>query len=414
MQVHEAPEGKQPDGQAEPPSTTPDPEVAETLRQGRRRPGRWLLVALGAIALIALLTWVFWPTSGEQARWELGQVAQHDLVVQVTAVGPLAALDTVEVGSDLSGRIERVLVEVNDHVIVGQELARIEPARYENAVAQAEASVAQARASLRQAQVQLEATQLDLGRAQRLAKSNAITQAELDTARITHEAQQASVAAARASLAYQQAALARAKEDLADSVIVSPIDGVVTQRHVDPGQTVVSSLQATPLFEVASDLAQMEAEVAVDEADIGRVSAGQPATFTVTAWPDRTFNAVVHSVDIAPDPNETVVVYDAELRLDNADLALRPGMTATAEIEVGRLEGVLLVPSAALRYSPKIMLQGGRMVGEVSGDQPKVWTLKNDTPVAVPVEVLGSDGRLTAVRGELTVGQSVVLSELGR
>ena len=108
------------------------------------------------------------------------------------------------------------------------------------------------------------------------------------------------------------------------------------------------------------------------------------------------------------------MVYDAELRLDNADLALRPGMTATAEIEVGRLEGVLLVPSAALRYSPKIMLQGGRMVGEVSGDQPKVWTLKNDTPVAVPVEVLGSDGRLTAVRGELTVGQSVVLSELGR
>ena len=161
-----------------------------------------------------------------------------------------------------------------------------------------------------------------------------------------------------------------------------PLHNTLTQRHVDPGQTVVSSLQATPLFEVASDLAQMEAEVAVDEADIGRVSAGQPATFTVTAWPDRTFNAVVHSVDIAPDPNETVVVYDAELRLNNADLALRPGMTATAEIEVGRLEGVLLVPSAALRYSPKIMLQGGRMVGEVSGDQPKVWTLKNDTPVA--------------------------------
>jgi len=396
---------------SEPPS--PDAEVAETLRQGRRRPGRWLWVGAGVIGVGGLLTWAFWPTSGEQDRWELGDVTQGDLVVRVTAVGPLAAVDSVEVGSDLSGRIERVLVDVNDRVSEGQELARIEPARYENAVAQVEASLAQARASLRQAQVQLESADLDLERASSLASQGAMTQAELDTARITRDAQRAAVAAARASVAYQQAALDRAREDLADSVIVSPIDGVVTQRHVDPGQTVVSSLQATPLFEVASDLAQMEAEVAVDEADIGRVRAGQPATFTVTAWPDRTFEAEVHSVDIAPDPTQAVVVYDAELRLDNTDLALRPGMTATAEIEVGRLDDVLLVPSAALRYTPRTMIQGGQMIAP-PGEGPRVWTLQDDKPVPVDVTVLGSDGRQTAVQGELTPGQPLVLSETGR
>ena len=287
---------------------TADPEVLATLKRANRRPGRWLGIGVGAAALAALVTWWVWPSADSEAGWETEAVTQGPLVMTVTAVGQLEPVDSVEIGSDLSGRIETVAVRANDEVLAGQELARLDPEPFENLVTQSRAQVASARAALTQASVNLTSSQRDEGRLGRLLGEGAATQAEYDNAQLAVQVGKASVAAARAQLDLALAALDRAQDNLRDSVITSPIDGVVTQRYVDPGQTVVSAMQATPLFEIASDLKQMKAEVGVDEADIGAVSEGLPATFTVSAWPNRVFQATVASVAIAPDPAQAVLL----------------------------------------------------------------------------------------------------------
>lgn len=383
-----------------PDDRTADPEVLETLRRANRRPGRWIALGVGVFALVALITWWVWPTGEQDGGWQQETVTRGPLVMTVTAVGKLEPVDSVEIGSDLSGRLETVAVRTNDPVTAAEELARLDPEPFENVVAQARAQVASARAALTQARVNLESGKRDQGRAARLLEDGAVTQVEADNADLAVEVGEANVSAARAQLAQATATLERAEDDLRDSVITSPIDGVVTQRYVDPGQTVVSAMQATPLFEIASDLGQMKAEVGIDEADIGVVSEGLPATFTVSAWPNRVFEATVASVDIAPDPTQAVVTYDAELRISNDDLALRPGMTATADIEIGRLDDVLQVPGAALRFTPK---------NAEPGKGPTVWRLVDKAPQPIAVTVLGSDGARSAIAGEGVTDDLVVL-----
>lgn len=347
-------------------------------------------VGFGRLApVVAVLLWTGCGPGETDASWSTAAAQTGDLLVEVTAVGTLQPVDAVEVGSDLTGEIAEVLVEANDRVTEGQVLARIDPRPFEIAVSEARSSVASARASVAQADANLELAQLDQGRTQALFDRGAATQMELDNARGKLRLQEATRAAARAQLGQAYSSLERATENLEDTVIVSPIDGVVLQRAVEEGQTVVSAMSATTLFEVASDLSSLQAEVDIDEADVARVQPGQSTRFTVAAWPDRTFDATVSRVDLSPDPTSSVVVYVAELRLDNPDGALRPGMTATASIETERFEDVVLVPSAALRFSPD---------DAVSGAGPQVWT-HDGTFSAHPVTVLGSDGLQTAVDG---------------
>ncbi len=383
-----------------------DPEVLATLATARRRPRRWI-AAVGVVVVVVVVAAVaLWPRGAADAGWERRPVTRGSLVLTVTAVGKLDPVDSVQVGSDLSGKLVEVLVRANEPVTAGQVLARLDPEPFQNAVDQAEAQVASARAAVAQADANLAAALRDLDQLERLFAQGASTRAERDRASTAVDLARASLQGARAQRDQAVSARDRARDNLERSVVVSPIAGVVTRRYVDPGQTVVSAMQATPLFDIASDLGQMLAKVGVDEADIGRVVAGQPARFTVSAWPDRTFDARVYTVDLAPDPTQAVVTYDAELRLENADGALRPGMTATASIEVGRVDDALLVPAQALRYRP---------AGLEVPEEPAVWRLDGKKPAPVHVHVLGNDGSTAAIEAsELAEGDLVIIGGNGR
>lgn len=319
------------------------------------------------------------------------------LVMEVTAVGTLQPMESVDIGSDLSGQVAEVLVEPNDVVAKDQVLARLEPRPFQIAVSESKAAVANAKAAIQQAQVNLDKASTDLARTQRLVDQGAATKVELLNASTQLELSRAQLSSSKAQLMQAQGGLARAMENLDDTVITSPIAGVVLHRQVEPGQTVVSAMSATTLFTVASDLTRMKAEVDIDEADVARLSPGQSAVFTVSAWSDRVFQAQVAQVDLSPDPTSAVVVYVAELHLDNPDNALRPGMTATATIEIGRLDESVLVPNSALRFVPEGSYKEGT----------QVWLLEGGKPVPLQVGVLGSDGRNSAVSG-IDAGTEVI------
>ncbi len=363
-----------------------DPAVLGPRRGARRVWAVGLVVAVlalacGAAALVA--------GTGDDPGFSVDPSSLASIAVEVTAVGTLEPLSTVEVGSDLTGKVASVSVEENDPVTRGQVLAEIDPEPFEAAVSEGRARVSAASAALARVRIEAERAAGARDRTKRLEARGASTAVETAEAGFDADAAVANVAAAEAELAQAWAALASAERDLADTTIRAPIDGVVLHRFVEPGQTVVSSMSATALFEVASDLASLRIDAGIDEADIGAVVAGLPATFTVSAWPDETFTAWVASVDVAPDPDEEVVEYDALLLVDNTHGMLRPGMTATAAIRVESLHDVVTVPNAALRWRP----EGERDDGDV------VHVLRDGVPSAVPVEVLGTDGTRTAVRG---------------
>lgn len=376
---------------------TPSPEdlaVVNPPRRGRR----WALLVVVGVSVAAALAFV--TRSGDPTTWQTEPATTGDLATEVTAVGTLAPITTVEVGSHQTGEVLRVLVDENAEVHAGDVLAELDPEPFEAALAQAEAQVASASASVGKAKATLANATDELERTRRLEAKGASTASDGRTAALSVDTVSAELRMARASLAQAEASRDRARQDLEDTVIVAPIDGVVIHRYVEPGQTVVSAMSATALFEVASDLRALRIDAGVDESDIGRVAAGQTARFTVSAWPDRTFDAEVASVDLAPDPTATVVTYDADLHVVNDDLALRPGMTATASIEVAALRDVVRVPALALRYRPPAAPASTR------GDA--VWLLVDGVPTETPVEVLGSDGALVAVTG-VDAGAEVIV-----
>jgi HlyD family secretion protein len=342
--------------------------------------------------------WAF--TGSGEAAYETAPVERGTLEQRVTAVGQLEPLESVDIGSDLTGHVAEVLVDENDVVRTGDVLARLDPGPFENAVVQARAAVSSGNAGIRKAQVDLERAEQEQSRSEGLFERGATSRVARDEARLQVQSSRALLSSAIASRDQARAALEQAQVNLSDTVITSPIDGVVIRRMVDEGQTVVSAMSATSLFEVASDLADLKVEVEVDEADVGVVHAGQSATFTVSAWPELSFEATVMSVDLAADASSSVVVYGTELRVDNQEGLLRPGMTATAELLVGEVPDALLVPTLALRYRPE------RMEGP---DTDHVWTLSGDTITAVEVRIGGTDGATTAVYGDLPNDAVVVI-----
>lgn len=379
--------------------STPSAEDLAALEPPTRKRWPWAVAAGVGLLGLGLIGWLTLGGS-EDAGWDTLPVERATLTTKVTAVGQLEPEHVVEVGSDQSGKLITVEVEENARVEEGQILAQLDPAPFQHAVSQATAQLASARASANKAALELEDAIRTRDRTQRLFDRGAATQNEVDSAQLDVELAQASVASARASREQAAASLADAEADLADTTIRSPIDGVVIHRFVDPGQTVVSSTAATALFEVASSLEALEVEVGVDEADVGSVHEGQTATFTVSAWPEQVFTAEVVNVDLAPDPDEDVVTYNTDLRVVNTEGLLRPGMTATADIVVAELTDVLQVPSLALRYRPD---------PRATSEGDAVYVLRDDAAVRVPVTLLGTDGVNTAVKGELTESDVVVI-----
>lgn len=383
----------------------------------RSRRGLALAGALLAVFLVVR------ACGGESdVAYETEPPRRGELVVHVTATGSLQPINQVDVGSELSGLVREVFVDFNDVVRKGQELARLDTARLEAQVLQSEAALGAAVAGIAQAKAsQLEAAaQLArLERVRELSGGKVPSAAEFDAANATAERARAEVASAEAAAAQARATLSTQRTDLSKTAIRSPIDGIVLKRTIEPGQTVAASLQAPVLFTLAEDLTRMELLVSVDEADVAAVAEGQRAKFTVDAWPGEHFDAEAVQVRFGADALEGVVTYGVLLRVENPERRLRPGMTATAEIEVKRIAKALLVPNAALRFTPPqagaersaismlFMRRGpSRPKSEArdeSAREQRVQRVEGGELEAVDVTVGASDGAFTEVlAGELS------------
>jgi HlyD family secretion protein len=402
---------------------------------GRRHLRGWLIGA-GLLALAGLAIAYLSGGEDEAIRFRTTEAQTGDLTVIVTATGQLKPVNQVDVGTEVSGTIESVLVDYNDHVSAGQVLARLDTAKLEAQALQSKAALASARARVKEMEATVVETRLKSERCRRLAEKSLCSREDLDTAQAAHLRAQAQQADALAKVAEAEAKLSLDETNLEKAVIRAPIDAIVLERQVEPGQTVAASLQTPVLFTLAEDLRQMELHVDVDEADVGQVREGQAAIFSVDAYPRRSFPARITQVRFAPRTVEGVVTYETLLSVDNTDLSLRPGMTATAEITVKTVEDALLVPNAALRFTPPVTAarepqNGGGLFSRLlirrpaekaetlsgkpaTGSRQQVWVLRDGRPVAVPVTVGVSDSRQTQILdGALAAGMPVIVDMTG-
>lgn len=280
------------------------------------------------------------------------EVIRGELVTKISATGSINPLVTVQIGSQVSGRIERILVDFNSKVRKGDVIAQIDASSLTTQVTQAQASAKSAEAALEKARVKLRETQRQVERLRDLDARKLLSTSELETAQFAHEVAVADERLLEANLDQARAALAQARVSLAHTTIYAPIDGIVISRSVDVGQTVAASLQSPTLFTIANDLTRMQIETQVDEAFIGQIQPGQPVAFTVFAYPGRQFQGTVQQIRLNPTVESGVVKYNCVIRVDNPDLALKPGMTATVAVETNRLKDVFTVPNAAVRFVP--------------------------------------------------------------
>jgi HlyD family secretion protein len=392
--------------------------------------GRWGWLLIGAVILLLVLFWLF-SSGGKQTsgQYLTEAVVTGNLVVTVSASGTLEPITSVDVGSEQSGTMASVLVQENDHVKKGQLLAQLDLAKLNDAVIRSRAALAAAEASVAQARATVAEAKASLSRMRQVAElsgGKVPAKTELETAEAILNRAIANEASAKAAVVQAQAALKTDETNLAKGTIRSPVDGVVLSRKIEPGQSVVATMTIPVLFTLAEDLTKMELQVKVDEADVGNVKVGQPATFTVSAWPGRNFPASIQRVGLGSTITDNVVTYKTVLEVRNDDLALRPGMTATATIVTAQRENVLLVPNAALRFTPPETTaskqEGGlvarllprppaepkKQITTLSG-APQVWVLDNQEPKAIPVETSVSNGRLTEiVGGDLKAGMAVI------
>jgi len=387
---------------------------------------RWTVLLVVAILAVGGTAYFRLRASDEGPMLQTAVVTRGDVVELVEATGTLSPVDTVEVGAQVTGRIESLHADFNDRVVEGQVLARLEPEALQAQVDQAAATLERLKAEVNRAEVTLEDAETKLARAEALAAQQLISQADLDAARSTRNAARASLISARAQVVQAEAALKQARVNLGHTIIRSPTSGIVLSRNVEVGQTVTAGLQTPTLFVIARDLERMQVQANVDESDIGRVGPGQPVTFTVDAYGNRTFTGRVASVRLQPVVEQNVVTYTTIIDVENPDLLLKPGMTATVRIETGRAENALLVPAAALRFRPTAELlqtMGGpdalayqqRQTARTSGDADAavIWILDNGMLRPVRVQTAVSDGSVTAVRStELTEGAEVVTGVL--
>ncbi|MDB5469592.1 MAG: efflux transporter periplasmic adaptor subunit [Caulobacter sp.] len=314
----------------------------------------WVPVAWGVAAAVVLGGggYMLFKPKAPKDPYRTETVAKGDITKSVSASGSLQALVTVQVGSQISGQITKVLVDFNDYVKAGQVMAVLDPQTYVSRAQQGQAQVAQSQAQVNQLQAQAEVARANYNRTRTLYDKGITAKAALDTDLAAWKAAQASVAAARAGVTSARASLNATNVDLGRTNIVAPISGVVTDRQIEPGQTVAASLSAPILFQIAQDLSKLEVKISVDEADIGSVREGQRVKFTVDAFPDDNFTGVVTQVRKQPETANNVVAYTVIAEADNPGGKLLPGMTANADIVLEERKGVLRVPAAALRWSP--------------------------------------------------------------
>lgn len=388
---------------------------------------KWLWIVVGAVVVLG--GGFLWMKNGstDKVTYRFDKVDRGDIVLSISATGTLNADTTVQVGSQVSGRIAKLYADFNSVVKRGQLLAQLDPTFLDAAVAQAKAGVAKARAALNQAD-------RDYTRSKDLSAKDLISQADMD-------AVIANLESSKATLQQAQAGLDGAIVNLRYATITSPISGIVISRNVDVGQTVAASLQAPTLFSIANDLGKMQVQASVDEADIGGVKVGQKVTFRVDSYPDDMFRGIVSQVRLAPVVTQNVVNYTVVISVRNPELKLMPGMTATVSIEVDKREGVLRVPIQAIRFTPPddakesiggdtVRTRGGgdrvsadsshakgeRQRKKVGGNSNRVriWVLENGKPKPVPaVKGLMNTQYVEVLESELKEGDQVIIGSLG-
>jgi HlyD family secretion protein len=375
-----------------------DPAIGERLGlstpKSKRRIKSWMWWVGGMVLFVAaVITWAV--LAKPKPTYEFQPVAQGKLTLSVSATGNLAPRVSVDVGAEVSGKIDDIYVDYNDHVVKGQKLAQIN-------TEQIQAQLDQARATL----MQQDATQVQAAakykRYTALIKTHDISQQDYDTAK-------ADALRAEAGVAQSSAQVKQYESSLQKATIYAPIDGVVLDRKVSKGQTVAAAFSTPVLFTLASDLTQMELDVDVDEADVGTVKTGMPASFTVGAYPDKTFAAQLIQLRTNSTTVQNVVTYKAVLLVDNSKLLLKPGMTATAEIVTGALPRATLIPNAALRYVPPAYLTSGFPAAPVGSGQGRVWTEQNGVLKPHDIKFGATDGHSTQMlKGDLKPGDKVI------
>lgn len=400
-----------------------------------RRKSRKYAYLFAAVAITAVAGGYFYFSSSNSSGYTYTTTAakKDDLSVIVTSTGSVQPTDQVDISSELSGTVRKVNVTYNSEVKAGDVLLELDTNKLEADVQSARAKLASSKANVLKAKAELGSAQTSLNRLKSLVQNRVSTQQDLDAAQYNYDSAAATLEVNEASVLSSEADLRLAELNLSKGKIVAPINGVILTRDVDPGATVASSLNAPVLFTMAGDLKEMELQVSVDEADVGKVNEGQQATFSVDAYPEESFPAEIQTVRFASETVSNVVTYKAILTVDNSNLKLRPGMTATANIVVESIKDTLLIPNAALRYSPpqqSSSASGGLMSlfrpprmgrGGRGGDataaagQRTVWVLKNGTPVAERVETGSTDGQFTVVKsGNIKPDDALITDAVAR
>ena len=370
-------------------------------------------IIIGLIVVIALgvvLFFVFKNKDGKQ-KFVTDKITRGDIKSTVSATGTVNAVTTVQVGTQVSGTIQKLFVDFNSPVKKGQLLAQIDPAIFDAQVGQARANLLSAKANLEKSQVMLRDTKTTLERNKILYAKNFIAKSDLDTSETNYLSAIAQIKVAEAQIQQTQAALDSSSINLKYSKILSPVNGTVISRNIDIGQTVAASFQTPTLFTIAQDLTKMQIDTSVDESDIGTVKASQKAAFTVDAYPESTFNGEVSVVRNAPINVSNVVTYNAVIIVDNTGLKLKPGMTATARIVTAQSLKVLRVPSQALRFTPAAAAKLG-LAKTVKSGQQVIWVERAGKLVSIPVTVGLVDDTFAEIKaGDLKLGDQVVTSE---
>lgn len=430
------------------PQNTPNSDLAQAIQAGSsQHKSKKFLYLLGIIVIIGIGFWLYrnMRTNTENGRphFTTQPIQSGDISLTITATGNLEPTNEVSVGSELSGTTLEVYVDSNDHVVKGQKLARLDTSTLENQLKASRAALESAKANLAVTEATRKEAEASLARQRelnRISDGRIPSNAELATSEAAAERAKANVLSAQAAQIEAEAQIEINESNLAKGIIHSPTDGIVLSRSIEPGQTVASSFTTPELFVIAENLSSMKLEVAVAEADIGRVEAKQGASFSVDAWPGRSYKAEVLKVAYGSEVTDNVVTYATELSVSNEDLSLRPGMTATADINVAHHENVLLVPVAALRFNPTLPedpaansgTQKKSFVDSLIARPPRpgsgskkmaagatkdksvstIWILEDDRPKQIEVQTGLTDGRNTEVfSDELSVGTEVIISE---
>jgi len=378
------------------------------------------VIGIVLAAVVAFAGYMYFKKDNGVPPYRTAKVEKGEIVDAITATGNINAVITVSVGSQVSGTIQQIFVDFNSRVRKGQVIALIDPQLLNAAVAQARAGVDSAKAALEKAQVGVIDTDRTNRRNRELVKDGFVAQSDVDSSQTAWEQAVAQRRSAEAALQQAEGALRVAETNLEHATIRSPVDGIVISRNVDVGQTVAASFQTPTLFSIAQDLTKMQVDTNVDESDIGRAAVGQTVTFTVDAYPEKTFTGEVAQVRNSPIVTQNVVTYNVVVRVDNRELLLKPGMTANVSIEVKKYSDVLKIPNAALRYRPtgkgtdvdNTSKPKGAAKGKEAGGQRLYLLGKDGMPSPVRVKTGISNGTFTVLEeGNLKEGDLLVTGE---